>query len=220
MVKNVAEAATPSAAPVMDRFFVVVAAFLFAATVTSAEAKIKCWTNNEGVRECGDAVPPEFAQQEYETKSAGGVTLDTADRAKTVEELEAERAAAEAAERAAVAAREEAARDKVLLYTFSSEDDMVLARDGQVAHLESQIKITQSHIDKLQKGLDELIQDAADHERRGAAPPEKLLADIDSLRTQIRENELFIETKHEEQHAIMEKFERDIARFRKLKGLD
>ena len=31
-----------------------------------AGAGIKCWTNNDGVRECGNAVPPEYAQQGHE----------------------------------------------------------------------------------------------------------------------------------------------------------
>jgi hypothetical protein len=28
----------------------------------TADAAIKCWTNKEGVKECGDTVPPEYAQ--------------------------------------------------------------------------------------------------------------------------------------------------------------
>ena len=29
----------------------------------SVQARMKCWTNNEGVKECGDTVPPEYTQQ-------------------------------------------------------------------------------------------------------------------------------------------------------------
>ena len=184
----------------------------------TVEAKIKCWTNNEGVRECGNFVPPEYAQGGHEEKSAGGVTVDSIGRAKTLEELEAERIAEQKNTAVALRESEKAAKDRVLLDTFSTEDDMVLARDGQIAHLESQVKLTESHIEKLKKGLDDLIQEAADHERRGDQPPEKLITDIESLREQIRDNETFIETKFKEREAIIEKFEVDISRFRKLKG--
>jgi hypothetical protein len=137
-----------------------------------------------------------------------------------VADLEAERRLKQQEAEAAALAREQAARDRVLLDTFSSGDDLLLARDGQIAHLNSQIKITESHIEKLKKSLDELIIEAADHERRGNKPPDKLVADIGSLREQIGDNERFIETKNAERVAIEEKFADDIDRFRKLKGTD
>ncbi len=182
--------------------------------------KIKCWNNHEGVRECGNVVPPEFMQQGHEIKSTGGVTLGREDEARSIEEVEAERQARLAAAAEAAEAREQAIKDRVLLDTFSSEDDLILARDGQISHLQSQAKITESHIEKLKRGLDELIEEAAGHERRGKAPPEKLVSDIESLRDQIADNEKFIETKQVETRAIKEKFKRDIERFRSLKGHD
>lgn len=180
-------------------------------------AKIKCWKNNEGVRECGNSVPPEFAQQGHQEMSQGGARKTVTGRAKTLEELEADQAAEEEKRTLAKEQREQAALDRVLLDTFSSEDDLLLARDGQMAHLESQIKLTDSHIVKLNTNLDELIQDAANHERRGKEPPEKLVTHITSLREQIRDNEQFIATKRVEQDELTKKFEADITRFKKLK---
>ncbi|MFP6780641.1 MAG: hypothetical protein VCB59_02995 [Gammaproteobacteria bacterium] len=180
-------------------------------------AKIKCWKNNEGVRECGNSVPPEFAQQGHQEMSQGGARKTVAGRAKSLEELEAEQAAEEEKRTLAKEQREQVALDRVLLDTFSSEDDLLLARDGQMAHLESQIKLTDSHIVKLNTNLDELIQDAANHERRGKEPPEKLVTHITSLREQIRDNEQFIATKRVEQDELTKKFEADITQFKKLK---
>lgn len=189
-------------------------------TLSAADTRIKCWTNDEGVHECGNSVPPEFAQRGFEEKSAGGVTVEATESARTMEDLETERRLKRQQEAAAAVMREQSARDRVLLDTFSSEDDLVLARDGQIAHLNSQVKITESHIEKLTKSLDGLIVDAADHERRGNMPPDKLVADIGSLREQIRDNKKFIESKNSERVSIEEKFANDIARFRKLKGMD
>ncbi|MFT4562205.1 MAG: hypothetical protein ACI9BW_001949, partial [Gammaproteobacteria bacterium] len=174
--------------------------------------------NHEGVRDCGNSVPPEFAQQGHQEVSDGGAMTMFKGKAKSLEELEAEREAQKEKLAAQKRAREQAVLDRVLLDTFSSEDDMVLARDGQIAHLESQVKLTDGHIKKLKVSLDELIQEAANHERRGAVPPEKLIKQIDSLRNQVRDNETFIETKKLEQVHIAEKFDSDIERFRKLKG--
>lgn len=182
-----------------------------------ATAQIKCWTNHEGVRECGNVVPPEFAQKGHEEISPGGITIKSEGRAKSMKELQAERAAARAAAEQAARDKAQAAKDKVLLDTFSSEHDLLLARDGQLSHLDSQVKITESHIGKLQKSLEELIQEAADIERRGKQPPENLIAEIDSLRAQINDNATSIVSAEQERREIIKRFDADIERFKALK---
>ena len=187
-----------------------------------AEATIKCWTNKEGVRECGNAVPPEFAQQAHEEKSASGMTIKRTERSKTPEEIAAARVEQEAlakkqAEIAAIA-HKQAAADKVLLATFSSEDDLVLARDGQMANVESQKKLAESRITKLQKSLDQLISKAADRERRGQRVPSEISKEIANLRGQITDQKKFIVAKDTDALKLKGKFEADLARFRELKA--
>ena len=53
---------------------------------------IKCWTNGEGVRECGNAVPTEYAQQGHTVYNDQGVQIGAQQRAKSGEELAEERA--------------------------------------------------------------------------------------------------------------------------------
>lgn len=186
-------------------------------------ATIKCWTNRDGIRECSDVMPPEYAQEAHEEKSASGVVLHKHERSKTPEEVAAEReqreAEARAAAAAAAAARKQAAADRVLLQTFSSEDDLILARDGQLANVESQVKITESHLAKLEKSLDQMIGEAADYERRGRKVPAKLSGNIGKVREQIEAQKAFIEEKRSEQGKIRAEFDRDLARFRELRGL-
>lgn len=185
-------------------------------------ATIKCWTNKEGVRECGDIVPPEYAQGAHEEKSASGVLVRKHAPSKTPEQIAAERERREAEARAQSiaqeAARKQAAADRVLLQTFSSEDDLKLARDGQLTNLESVIKVTESHVKKLDKSLDQMIGQAADIEKRGRKVPGKLTANIADVRGQIVEQNRFIAEKRAEQDAIRAKFAADIARFRELRA--
>jgi hypothetical protein len=187
-----------------------------------AHAGIKCWTNKEGVRECGNAVPPEFAQGGHEEKRANGIVLRKQERSKTPEEVAAERdrRAADAKAKAAseAAAAKQAAADRVLLDTFSSEDDLMLARDGQLTNVESLIKVTESHVKKLDRQLDQMIGQAADIEKRGRKVPENLTNNIENVRGQIDEQKLFIEAKRLEQKTIGAKFDADIARFRELRS--
>ena len=97
---------------------------------------------------------------------------------------------------------------------------MILTRDGQVAHLESQIRLTRGHIDKLEKNLDQMIERAADVERRGETPSEEMVSNIESVRDQISENERFIAKQGQEQESIRQRFASDIERFKELKGLN
>ncbi|MCC7120109.1 MAG: hypothetical protein IT493_01015 [Gammaproteobacteria bacterium] len=188
----------------------------------AAQAGIKCWTNGEGVRECGNTVPPEYAQGEHEEKSKSGLVVKKQPRSRTRAEIVAERerrvADAKAKAEAQAAAAERAKADRVLLDTFSSEDDLILARDGQLTNVEAQIKITESHVAKLNRQIDQMITQAADVEKRGHKVPETLSANIESVRRQIDEQHEFIADKRREQDAIRAKFDADVARFRELRA--
>ncbi|MGH8520733.1 MAG: hypothetical protein ACREUD_02570 [Gammaproteobacteria bacterium] len=184
-----------------------------------ANAGIKCWTNKEGVRECGNAVPAEYAQQGHTRFNAQGVAVGHKKRAKSqVEFAEEERIKKQKAEEDRK--RQEAEKaDRVLLDTFSSEDDLVFAREGKVSAIEAQIQLTESHIEKIQANLDRMIAIAADLERRGQKPSEQAMADIEKVRAQVAENRSFIETKRKEQESVRQQYATDIERFRKLSGI-
>jgi len=196
--------------------------YLFLAIVVlvlpnQAHARIKCWTNNEGVRECGNVIPPEYAQKGHKEVSDQGVVVEEQERAKTEEEL------AEAKRLAAVKAEEErkaeelAKQDKILLDTFSNVDDIEMTRDGKIAAIESSIKLTNARNEKIQIDLDKRIETAAIEERAGKAPSEALLKDIESLNRQMKNNEAYIVKKRAEQEQLHEAYALDIARFNKLK---
>lgn len=201
------------------QFLVVAAAVLASASISlPASAAIKCWTNNEGVRECGEAVPPEFAQQSHEVIKQSGAVEET-QRARTPEELvEEERKAAEVAQ-IKQAEQEKARQDSILLATFSTIEDIERVRDEQVAALAATISVTNTRNTKIQDDLDKRIEAAAAEERAGKAPNEALMKDIESLRRQISNNQQFIDTKHQEQDGIREQYAAKIQRFKELKGL-
>lgn|GEM_PF-1076356 len=146
-----------------------------------ASAGIKCWTNKEGVRECGNAVPAEYAQQGHTKFNAQGVAVGHRKRAKSQAEFAEEERIKKAEEDRK---RQEAEKaDRVLLDTFSSEDDLVFAREGKVSAIEAQIQLTESHIQKIQANLDRMIVIAADLERSGQKPTEQAMADIEKTRS-------------------------------------
>lgn len=183
-----------------------------------ASAQIKCWTNSEGVRECGNVVPPEYAQQGHAEVSEQGLTRETVAPAKTAEELAAQQQAErEAAERKRLA-EEQARKDRILLDTFAGEDDVKLARDGKITNIDSQIRLTEDHIGKLTANMNALIAEAGELERAGSPVPEGLTRDIEAVRTQIAEQQAFIAKKRQDQEDIRVEYEGYLQRIRELKG--
>ena len=186
------------------------------------QAKIVCWKNHEGVRECGNAVPPEFAQKSVERKSAMGMTVEKTERAKTQEELEQGRAEAERLRKEKIEndriAAEQARKDRVLLQTFTTEEDLKLARDGKVAAIDSRVKHSEQLSGKLEKTRDEMQGEAAQFERRGKKVPDDLSKKINDVQAQIDNNRAQIMQRSQERLQVQQQFESDLARYRELKG--
>lgn len=197
-------------------------ALLLALAPFPASAGFKCWTNKEGIRECGNAVPPEYAQQEHREISETGITINRTTRAKTDEELRKERE--EQARLAALKAeeerkkREQAARDRVLLHTFTTEEDLLLARDGQLAAIDTRILHTEQVLEQLQKSLEELRAEAAKMERSGKAISPKLMRKIAKVQGQIENSHAFIAERRRHKAELAAQFEADLIRYRELKG--
>jgi len=198
----------------------IVAAALGALLLASggATAGIKCWTNNEGVRECGNAVPPEYAQKSHDEVSKQGVTLRRSERAKTRDELrkaEAERLRREEQQRQT---RVRAKHDRVLLSTFTTEEDMTLTRNGQLVAIDTRIKHTERVVAGLEKKKRELEEQAAKQERSGKAVSAELRDGIAAVDKRIAEHRDYIAKRHDEKVEINTRFETDLARYRELKA--
>jgi hypothetical protein len=195
-------------------FFIAVLAILPAI----GQASIKCWTNSDGIRECGNVVPPEYAQKGHEEVSDTGVVIDKVERAKTEEELKAEAEKKKKEEELAKKEAEQDKLDRILLDTYSVEDEIIMTRDGKINILQTEIKITRKNIDNAKHTLQEYRKSAANLERAGKPVPQSLQDNIQSVKTQISNYEDFIQKKQQEQDAVRAEYEHKLERFRVLTG--
>ncbi len=184
-----------------------------------AQARFKCWTNNEGIKECGEKVPPEYAQKGHQEMSKQGMVVDKQERAKTKQELEVEALQAKKDAEQQKIKDEQDKKDRILLDTFTSIGDIEAVRDDKLAVIESSITLTKKRNEKTQQDLDKRIKAAASEERAGKTPNEALLKDIELLRARMSKNESFIKGKHLEQDGVKAAANADINRFKHLKGL-
>ena len=168
-------------------------------------ARMKCWTNSEGVKECGDTVPPEYTQQGYQELSKEGIVKDETKRVKTKKELEKEKEKARSVAKEKERERKKQTHDKMLLETYSTIDDIENAKEQKIQAIESTIAFTKKRIIKLQYSLDNEKKSDTDNQ---------------ALKEQIVENEKYIENKIDEQKKIENIYFGYVTRFKELKGLD
>lgn len=176
------------------------------------------WTDDQGKVHYGDKVPPEYAKQERKVLNEQGVQVKTLEAAKTPEQLaEEERLATQRKEQERIAA-EQASHDRMLLATFTTEDDMVMTRDGKIAAIDGILRVTRDRIEKIETTLSQLTREAAELERGGKPIPDSLHEEILGARGQIQRYLDYIAGKRREQENIRAQFETDIRRFRELKA--
>jgi hypothetical protein len=188
---------------------------LLTATSAVAERTFK-WVDNEGQVHYGNRVPPEHAKKERRVINEQGRTVKIYEAAKTPEERAAAEKAAELAARKKALDEKQAIHDRSLLATYTSEQDMLLARDGKVASVEALLQLTNSRIQSMKQRLHELTEEAATYERSGKQLPHSVEAQINNLRSQITRNEAFIKEKEQELVDINKQFDADISRFVEL----
>lgn len=197
-------------------FFYLVLMF---AVFNNTQARIVCWTNSDGVRECGDSVPPEYSQQGHKEFSEQGIVVDETEAAMTDTELEElKRITAEKAEQKR-REEEQKRRDRMLLDTFASVEDIELARDRKISAIDSSISLAERRINKLRQEKDRLITKAAGFERQGKEIPEYIAEDINRVDRQITANNEFIADKREEQEVVRARHDRDIKRYNEIRLL-
>ena len=179
---------------------------------------ISCWVNDHGVRECGATVPPEYSQKRIEIINERGLVVRVIPPAKTKEQLARDREQARIAKEKEERQKEQARQDAILLNAYTTERDLILARDNNLKAVEGQIEISKGNLRVLENTLNGLQKQAANYERSGKKPPEKLLKEIDETKAQIQTKQKYVQIRENEKDVMAKRYEKDLKRFRELKG--
>lgn len=188
---------------------------------TAAGALYK-WVDENGQVRYSDRLPPNQVKKQHQQLNSQGVVLSTKEAAKSDEELAAEaEARRKLAEQDAKAAKLKEAQDKkdqVLLLTFSSEEELGLARDNRLDVLDSVIQLINKSIAATQQQLQQL-QNSADeiYLSQGKEVPGGLAQKIEHFTAKLESRYAQLELKMAKKDQINEQYALDLARFRELK---
>jgi hypothetical protein len=180
------------------------------------------WIDEEGQIRYSDRLPVNQNKRKHQQLNSYGVILSTKEAAKTDEELAAE---AEARllqdQEQAVADREKKLQDetdRVLLMTFSSEEELGLARQNRLEVIDSVIQLITNSVLATQNTLDILEASAAENfTAHGKEVPGGLAQKIEHFTRKLANRNKQLGLKILEKEKINQQYENDVARFRELK---
>ncbi|MGM0564747.1 MAG: DUF4124 domain-containing protein [Pseudomonadota bacterium] len=200
-----------------------IALLLFTALLAQPALALYKWVDEDGNVHYSDRMPPDQVTDQHSEIDESGAELRRVDRARTQEEIEAERSAAEAeAERKAeekARAEAQARKDRILLDTFTTLRDIELLREDRLSAIESNIKLTQTYNEQIADKMARTEQKIERIEKAGNPVPDNLRKQLERSQRQLRENEAYIARQIKDRKALNEQFDRDVARFRELKDL-
>ena len=199
-----------------SRIFLILA--LICAVYSAHGSKLYRWTDEQGNIHYSDKVPPEHATRQRARLNQYGVAVEHIEAAKTQDDIAREQEIARLRAQQQLILDEQKARDRVLLNTFRSEDDLILARNNMVNTLDSKITLTKSTLPRLTGRLAEMQANAASLERQGQRVSANLLRNIESTRRQIESGYAAIVQNEQERETITARFDADLTRFRELKN--
>lgn len=194
---------------------------LFAFSKQAGAGALYKWIDENGQIRYSDRLPPNQVKKKHQQLNSQGVVLSTKEAAKSDEELAAE---AEARRKLEEQEAEEAKlkeaqykKDQVLLLTFSSEEELGMARDDRLEVLEAVIQLINKSIAVTQQQLLQLITSADEvYLSQGKEVPGGLAQKIEHFTGKLESRYAQLELKMAEKDKINEQYVLDVVRYREL----
>lgn len=203
----------------MRKILMVATLALLVAPLTShAAGKLQCWTDDKGVRACGDRVPPQYAKKDREVLNQRGVVVNTKARQKTPEEIAQETRQIEAVAAEKKRFEDQTQYDKFMLQTFDSVRQMQGVRDTRVITLDGRVKLAERSVADTEKSLKDLRERVAAQEKAGKPADPKLLAQVKQFDDSLVSGLQSMAQMKKERVEINAKFDRDAERYKRLRA--
>lgn len=186
-----------------------------------AEAKLYKWVDENGTTHYGETIPPEYANKDRAELNKSGRVIKKQD-VLTPEELRAARTAKEQeeAEKRAdeKAALEKKRHDKALVDTYSSSDEIDLARRRNLQQVELRINGINANIKMANNNLLGLQKEADTYTKANKPIPASLQEDLKEVQTRLDKLQNDLEKSQAEKTAMNARYDADKARYRELTG--
>jgi len=186
-------------------------------TVSPVQAKMYKWVDENGQTHFGDKIPVQYLEKEHKELNAQGNTIKKIDAMPTEEEKQEMKRLAEIKKEEDEKIKESQKRDRVLLDTYTTERDLIAARDARLDAVGSQVQLSESIIVEAERKLKQTQDQIANIKAQGNEVPKNVSDKIAMEESQLATYKEVAKGHHKRKQEIMEQFEGYIKRFRELK---
>jgi hypothetical protein len=192
-----------------------------AAAAAGKTQKLYRWVDSDGIVHFGDSIPAEYSDIERQVVNDHGVTVAVLRAKRSDEEIAEEKRQQELQ----IVRAAQLQKDRALLATYLSVDEIVLHRDRRVELFQAQSRVTELYLRNLERRLTSLEKEASEYRPYSDDPNAEeidpaLARDIAKTTDTIERHQANLERFREEEQNVVAQFDGDIDRFKNLKGID
>ncbi|MCK4675756.1 MAG: DUF4124 domain-containing protein [Gammaproteobacteria bacterium] len=194
---------------------------LFAVLISSslsAQAKMYKWVDENGQMHFGDKIPTKYLVKEHDELNEQGVVIKHKDAAKTPKQKAEARRIENERKKAALVEKRKKQRDRVLLDTYTTERDLIVARDSRLDAVGSQIQLAVSIIKDSNNKIESMEKQVAQIKTSNREVPPGLYKRIDNEKQQVSVQSEVMETHKKRRDEIAIQFNDYVERFKVLKA--
>lgn len=191
---------------------------LFMLCSPPVHAKMYKWVDENGQTHFGDRMPTRYLNKEHKELNEQGATIKTYPAAETEEERAERRKQERLLKKQEKEAEVQAKRDRVLLDTYTTERDLVAARDARLDAVASQMQLSESIIADTQRKLEAAKKQITNIKASGRALPKNISDKMEREEKQLITHRKIAQGHQDRQQKITEQFDEYIKRFRVLKA--
>jgi Domain of unknown function (DUF4124) len=183
-----------------------------------AQAKMYKWVDEDGQIHFGDKIPTKYMLKEHDELNEHGVRTRHREAAKTPEQKAEDRRLEREREKIALQEKKKKQRDRVLLDTYTTERDLIVARDSRLDAVNSQIRLAETIISDSNKKIESMEQQVAEIKASNREVPVDLYNRIDNEKEQVAVQTEVMEKHKKRSVKISKQFNGYIERFKVLKA--
>ncbi|MGH8671940.1 MAG: DUF4124 domain-containing protein [Burkholderiales bacterium] len=176
------------------------------------------WVDEDGVTHYGDTLPPEYAERGNTQLNKQGVVIKKTDAAMTPEQRKAHEAGLEAAQEEAKKAEERKRRDAALLSTYTSVEDIELAKKRNLEQVDIRMASTKQSVDIANLTAVGLRKQAASFEQQKKEVPPDISSRLKTAESELQGLQTLYKQRQQEKQAVKLKYAVDRKRFIELTG--
>ena len=182
------------------------------------QAKMYKWVDENGQMHFGDKIPTEYIAKEHDELNEQGVVIKHKDAAKTPKQKAEARRLESERKKAALEEKRKKQRDRVLLDTYTTERDLIVARDSRLDAVDSQIQLAVSIIKDSNNKIESMEKQVAQIKTSNREVPPDLYNRIDNEKQQVSVQSKVMGNHKKRRDEISIQFNDYVERFKVLKA--